>query len=58
MAIVGVGAAVWWVQFASDHTKAVIEETMSPVLGTLVSAWSWLLDGLAQLKDRITGESL
>ncbi len=56
LAILGLGFAVWWVNYASDNIKATIEETLSPVVGTLLSAWNWLLYSLVQLKDRITGK--
>lgn len=55
LAILGVAFAVWWMNYASESIKARIEETVSPVVGALLSAWNWLLDTLIDLKDRITG---
>ncbi|BDA42979.1 Vacuolar protein sorting/targeting protein 10 [Coccomyxa sp. Obi] len=53
--IVGTAGALWWFVWASDNQKAALEETLSPVVGTIASAWNWLLDALIGLKDRITG---
>jgi hypothetical protein len=55
LGILATGGALWWFVWASDNQKAAVEETLAPVVGTLLSAWNWLLDALIRLKDRITG---
>ncbi len=57
LGIVGTAGALWWFVWASDDQKAAVEETLAPVVGTLLSTWHWLLDALMRLKERITGET-
>jgi hypothetical protein len=42
LGVVVVAAGVWWSQFASEDTKAAIQEVSAPVLGLLVSSGMWV----------------
>lgn len=48
----------WWMFWASEGAKAMLEETSAPVVGVLLSAASWVKDAVQALVARITGAAL
>ncbi len=48
----------WWMFWASEGAKAMLEETSAPVVGVLLSAASWVKDAVQALVARLTGAAL
>ena len=47
--------ALWWFKFASDELKAMTEETLAPIVGSLRSTGEWLVEAVMRLKEKATG---
>lgn len=47
--------ALWWFKFASDELKAMTEETLAPIMGSLRSTGEWLVEAVMRLKEKATG---